>query len=402
MKNITLHSIVLMIGPSGSGKSTLATQLFPQHEVISSDAIRAELCGDFRIQTRNTEVFAELHRRTELRITMGQRAVVDATNLKAKDRRFFVDLAARMGVELYYLVVNRSVAEKLATGGWRLEVNGLIEKHDETFRSNLREILKGDGVATVIQSEQEFRVANRGDLDATIAAGGFDKLMAVGDVHGNPVEARAAAMIADNVNAFTLYLGDVIDYGDRNMDAFWFVYERVMSGKALMVWGNHERKLDMWIRSDFGATYRGQVSHGMKRTLDEIAKIPNRAKFRAAWCAMESMARQHYVWGNKLFTHAAATVGLWNIKDHRPHGEHGQLAYFGQVDKAVPFRDDGYPNRVYDWVNDVPAGKTVVVGHDIRSTTAPMVVENVIGGTAMFLDTGSGKGGKLSHVIFDC
>lgn len=402
MKNITLHSIVLMIGPSGSGKSTLANQLFPQHEIISSDCIRAELCGDFRIQTRNDEVFSEVHRRTEQRITMGQRAVVDATNLKAKDRRFFVDLSARMGVQLYYVVVNRTVDEKLATGGWRLEVNGLIQRHDETFRSNLRDILKGDGVATVIQAEHEFRVIKRGDIKDMIAAGEFSKYMAVGDVHGNLVEARATAMIADEENAFTIYLGDVIDYGDHNLDAFWFVYKRIIAGKAVMVWGNHERKLDMWIKHGFGASYRGQISHGMQKTVDEILKLEDRTAFSAAWYAMECMGRQHYVVGDRLFTHAAATIGVWDIKDHRPHGEHGQLAYFGQVNRAVPMRDDGYPNRVYDWVNDIPAGKTVVVGHDIRSTTEPMIVENAIGGTAVFLDTGSSKGGKLSHMAFDC
>lgn len=400
MKNINLHSIVLMIGPSGSGKSTLAGRLFPHHEIISSDEIRAELCGDFRIQTRNDDTFKEVHRRAEQRIQMGQRAVVDATNLKARDRRFFVDLAHRYGVQLYYLVVNRPVEDKLKSGGWRLEVDGLIQRHDDTFRSNLRDILKGDGVATVIQADDEIRVIKRGSIEELAFTGGYDHVMAVGDVHGNMTELRAATLVADAENAFTVYLGDVIDYGDHNLDAFWFVYKRVISGKALMVWGNHERKLDNWIRHGFGSNFRGQISHGMQKTVDELHSLTDRRPFGAAWQAMESLCRQHYVWGDRLFTHAAATVGLWDSKDHRPHGEHGQLAYFGQVDKAVPFREDGYPNRVYDWVNDVPAGRTVVVGHDIRSKNAPMIVENSGGGKAIFLDTGSGKGGKLSHMLF--
>jgi predicted kinase len=401
MKKIDQHTIVLMIGPSGSGKSTLAEQLFPAHEVVSSDSIRAELCGDFRIQTRNDDVFAELHRRVEHRIYMGQRVVVDATNLKSRDRRFFIDLARRYGVKLYYIVVNRPISEKLKSGGWRLEVNGLIQKHDATFQSNLKDILKGDGVAEVIQMDDEICVVRRGTVDEMIYRGGFDRVMAVGDIHGNITEARAAAAIADDTNAFTIYLGDVIDYGDHNLDAFWFVYKRVMQGKALMVWGNHERKLDMWIRNGFGANYRGQIGHGMQKTVDEIHKLKDRRAFAAAWQAMECLSRQHYVWGNRLFTHAAATPTLWNNRDHRPHGVDGQLAYFGQVDKDTPFREDGYPNRVYDWVNTVPTGKTVVVGHDIRSKDQPMVIENDMGGTAIFLDTGSGKGGKLSHIMFE-
>lgn len=398
---IELHSIVLMIGPSGAGKSTVAQKLFPQHEIISSDAIRAELCGDFRIQNRNNEIFAEVHRRAKLRIAMGQRVVIDATNLKTRDRQFFIDLAHHFKVKLYYLVVNRTVSEKLATGGWRLEVSGLIEKHDNTFKSNLRTILNGDSVATVIQHTDQFRVVQRSELRETLWQGNYRKVMAVGDIHGNPVDARLAAGVADAEGALTIYLGDVIDYGDHNLEAFWFVYQRVMQGKAVMVWGNHERKLDMWIRADFGATYRGTISNGMQKTINELRQLVDRDAFRAAWNALESMSRQHWVYGDLLFTHGAATAELWDIKDHRPYGEHGQLAYFGQIDRDNPTREDGYPTRVYDWVEKIPAGRTVVVGHDIRSRDEPFVHDNVKGGRAVFLDTGSGKGGKLSHMIWE-
>lgn len=401
MTNIQLHSIVLMIGPSGAGKSTFASKLFPQHEIISSDSIRSELCGDFRIQTRNDEIFNELHRRTEHRIIMGQRVVVDATNLKTRDRQFFINLSQRLGVPLYYLVVNRSIEDKLATAGWRKEVNGLIEKHDATFQNNLRGILNGDGVATVIEWTQPFKVINRGTVKDLIRAGKYEKVMAVGDIHGNPVDTRLAAVKADNENAFTIYLGDVIDYGEHNLEAFWVVYDRIMNGKAVLVWGNHERKLDMWIRANFGANFRGKISTGMMKTVNEIKSLGNRQKFHAAWNALESISRQHYIIGDLLFTHGAATPELWYIKDHRPHGEHGQLAYFGQLDKENPMREDGYPNRIYDWVDKIEPGRIVIVGHDIRDTSDPFIHDNRKGGRAVFLDTGSGKGGKLSYLIYD-
>ena len=143
------------------------------------------------------------------------------------------------------------------------------------------------------------------------------------------------------------------------------------------------------------------MTAGMKMTVDEILALPDPVPFKAAWTALDSLSRQHYVIGNTLFTHAAATVGLWTNTSHRPNGEHGQLAYFGQVDREAPTRADGYPNRVYGWIDDIPSGKTVVVGHDIRSTSEPLVVENSNGGRAIFLDTGSSKGGKLSHIIYD-
>ena len=63
---------------------------------------------------------------------------------------------------------------------------------------------------------------------------------------------------------------------------------------------------------------------------------------------------------------------------------------------------DGYPERIYNWVDRIPPRKTVVVGHDVRQTNEPLVVKGTEGGTAVFLDTGSSKdtidkpGGHLS------
>lgn len=55
-----------------------------------------------------------------------------------------------------------------------------------------------------------------------------------------------------------------------------------------------------------------------------------------------------------------------------------------------------HPERTYAWVERLPAGITRVVGHDIRSTTAPVVLTNPLGGRVIFADTGCGKGGRLS------
>lgn len=401
MDTINLHSIVVLIGPSGAGKSTLASARFPQHEIISSDAIRAEICGDFRVQNRNNEIFEELHRRAEVRIAMGQRIVIDATNLKVRDREFFVNLARKYQVPLYYLVINRPLEDKISTGGWRLEVNGLIERHDNTFRSNLKQILAGDGAAVVVNANEPFHVVLRGDIMDVVRNSGYPNVMAVGDIHGCPVAAAEMASIAVQKDAFTVYLGDIVDYGDRNLEAFWFVYGRVMNGQALSVWGNHERKIDRWLRANWGATFKGIISEGVAKTINELKRVKNRDAFMSAWNALESVSRQHYVIGDLLFTHGAATPEMWFMNEHRLGGEHGQLAYFGQVDLNQPMRDDGYPNRIYDWVKRIEPGKTAIVGHDIRNREQPYIDDNPGGGRAVFLDTGSGKGGKLSHILFE-
>jgi hypothetical protein len=66
---------------------------------------------------------------------------------------------------------------------------------------------------------------------------------------------------------------------------------------------------------------------------------------------------------------------------------------------------DGYAIRLYTWINEIPKGKTVIVGHDKKPfnsktlITCPLVKLNDKDGKAIFLDTGCGKGGFLSGVI---
>jgi protein phosphatase len=60
---------------------------------------------------------------------------------------------------------------------------------------------------------------------------------------------------------------------------------------------------------------------------------------------------------------------------------------------------DGYPERSLRWVDRIPAGITVYCGHDRRSSDGrPYVRHGALGGTAVFLDTGAGKGGHLSWI----
>ena len=63
---------------------------------------------------------------------------------------------------------------------------------------------------------------------------------------------------------------------------------------------------------------------------------------------------------------------------------------------------DGYPERSLNWVDRIPAGTTVYCGHDRRSTDGrPYRRTGQAGGTAIFLDTGAGKGGHLSWIDID-
>lgn len=150
MITVSKNSLVLMVGPSGAGKTTIAHQLFDAEEVFSSDAIRQELFGDFRVQKDPGLVFSILRDRVFKRIQLGQRSVVDATNLKRRDRMSVVQMFDET-FPVYYFVWDRPFEEKIKTGGWRLEVKDLIRRHSDIFLRNEAEILTGDGGrATVV------------------------------------------------------------------------------------------------------------------------------------------------------------------------------------------------------------------------------------------------------------
>lgn len=80
----------IMCGLSGSGKSTIATQIAnenPNTVIVSSDAIREELTGNYEDQEHNEEVFKILHNRIRKNLENKKNVIADATNLTMKSRR---------------------------------------------------------------------------------------------------------------------------------------------------------------------------------------------------------------------------------------------------------------------------------------------------------------------------
>ena len=86
-------------------------------------------------------MFAEVHKCVRERLSRGETAVVDATNLRQRDRLAVVDLAPA-DILVIYEVVDRPIEEKLAQAGRRTAE--LIQGHAEMFDLELANIMKGD------------------------------------------------------------------------------------------------------------------------------------------------------------------------------------------------------------------------------------------------------------------
>ncbi|MGO4740762.1 AAA family ATPase [Bosea sp. 2KB_26] len=136
--------LVLLVGPSGAGKSHWAVRNHDPNEIVSSDSIRERLFGGLMMTGDQAEVFATLRYEASVRLGAGKSAVIDATNIKREDRLLNASLMPPdMSVE--YVIIDRSMEEKQASAGWRLERPGLLSGHAEIFARELADILSGDG-----------------------------------------------------------------------------------------------------------------------------------------------------------------------------------------------------------------------------------------------------------------
>ena len=136
-----------MVGPAGAGKTEFVNSTFSAHEVVSMDAIRYELTGDKNSRHVNSLVDTEYLNRIKNKLLLGERVVADSNHVARKDRLAVASIGADLHVPVIYIVINRPLDEKLALIGYD---DGYIEKQENTFKSQEKDIAKGDGTATVI------------------------------------------------------------------------------------------------------------------------------------------------------------------------------------------------------------------------------------------------------------
>lgn len=210
-------------------------------------------------------------------------------------------------------------------------------------------------------------------------------LRVVGDVHG---EAGAFAYAAET-DRFLVQLGDLVDYGPDSAGALRIMFDLIDREQGLFLLGNHDLKL---ARLLLGQHVR--VNPQLLVTRDQLdgtlrARVVAEAERAPLWLRS----------GNRLFVHAGFHTDMLNGPAPRmPLGRAlgiNARALFGEPTGHM--QEDGFPERSLRWVNRIPPGMTVYVGHDRRSYDGrPLEQRSRTGGRAVFMDTGAGKGGHLS------
>jgi hypothetical protein len=209
----------------------------------------------------------------------------------------------------------------------------------------------------------------------------------VGDVHGDAVGFAYAAA----TDRFIVQLGDLTDHGPDSAGVLRIMFRLIDQGRGLFLLGNHDLKL---ARSLAGEPVRSeavleatlaQLDGGLReRVVAEVTAAP-------VWLRRNGTLFVHGGFHTLMLDCDAPEHGL-----DRPHGAVARALYGEPTGRTQP---DGYPERSVRWVDRIPSGLVVYCGHDCRSSDGrPYTRRGSAGGSAVFLDTGAGKGGHLSWI----
>lgn len=229
---------------------------------------------------------------------------------------------------------------------------------------------------------------------------GWTGLRCIGDVHGESGALAQALEEAWRQKRFVVQLGDLIDRGLDSPGALDLMLTVLGARRGLFIRSNHDDRLFRHLQGHAVKI----TAEGLGLTLDQIEKRPDAERLMARFAAAYAGLPYWWRWGHFLFVHGAFHPAMLDHArlEEVPRLRRSRLralALYGETDGTRT--PEGYPNRTYNWIDRIPEGIVVVVGHDVRCHDLPLQVTGVLGGRAVFTDLGAGKGGRLAWVDID-
>lgn len=393
-------ALVVLVGPSGSGKSTFARRHFRSTEVLSSDYCRGLVADDENDQSATADAFELLHYVARKRLANKKLTVVDATNVKAEDRRPLVELARDLDVlpvAIVFDVPAKLCHERNAGRADRQFGSHVVRQQCQALRRSLRGLRReGFRHVSVLSNEEDVDsvTLERQPLwtDRRNERGPFD---VVGDVHGCFAElvelldrlgyrvdgAPGSPRAHHPAGRKAVFLGDLVDRGPNSPAVLRLVMSMVAEGAALCVPGNHDVKLMRKLRGrDVG------ITHGLAETLAQLEAESD--EFKEEIASFIDGLVSHYVLddGKLVVAHA----GLREQLQGRASARVREFALYGETTGETD--EFGVPIR-YAWATDYRGKAMVVYGH----TPVP---EPEWTNRTICIDTGCVFGGKLTALRY--
>ncbi|HYZ87502.1 MAG TPA: polynucleotide kinase-phosphatase [Bryobacteraceae bacterium] len=405
MKAVSIPELALvaLVGASGSGKSTFAGAHFLPTEILSSDYFRGLVSDDDNNQAATPDAFDALYYVLEKRLARGRLTVVDATNVRAEDRKRLIQIARKHHVFAVAIVLNTPERVCLHRNSTRPDRDfgpHVVRRQVGDLKRGLRG-LAGEGFRFVhiLEADEEITIQrtrlwnNKKDEH-----GPFD---IIGDLHGCASELRSLlsslgwqpVKLEGNPDPWgseswvhpqgrkAVFLGDLVDRGPEVLDTLRIVRNMVGSGVALCVAGNHDEKLLRWLKGK-----QVQIKHGLQKSIDSLD--PLAPSERAEVLKFLESLVGHFVLddGRLVVAHA----GLREEMHGRTSAAVREFCLYGETTGESD--EFGLPVR-YNWAAEYRGRATVVYGHTPVPT--PEWLNNTVN-----IDTGAVFGGKLTALRF--
>ena len=392
-------ALVAFVGASGSGKSTLARRHFLPSEVLSSDFFRGLVSDDENDQSCTQDAFDALYYLLDKRLARGRLTVVDATNVRAEDRKRLIEHARKYHCFAIAIVVNTPEAVCQERNRKRPDRDfgpHVVRRQIQDLKRGLRG-LEGEGFRYVhILNGSEDIEIRRAPLwsNKKHEKGPFDIF---GDLHGCADELRAllkqtgweqfSMPVQDSpwgeecwrhaAGRKAIFLGDLVDRGPHVLDTIRIVRNMVTAGTAFCVAGNHDVKFVRWLRGQ-----EVQIKHGLERSIAEVEQLMPDDRSRIA-SFLDGLVSHYVLDGGRL---VVAHAGLREDMHGRSSGAVRAFCLYGETTGEID--EFGLPVR-YNWASDYRGRAAVVYGR--TPVPEPEWLNNSVN-----IDTGAVFGGKLT------
>jgi protein phosphatase len=370
MIKIPEFCLVVLVGPSSSGKSTFAHRHFQAAEIVSSDACRAMMANDEGDQSASADAFELLYFIVRKRLKNRLLTVIDATNVRAEDRKKLIEIAREYHAQAVCIAFRLSKEICLSRHAMRTDrhFGAHAIRNQWTALHNSRK-MREEGFRFVFELGTETEVDAVMCIKRTPLNNNFKQLSGpfdiIGDVHGcfdeliqlleklgyAPRLEEGQWQVTPPAGRKLVFVGDLVDRGPNTPAVLELVMRLCKEGKALSVPGNHDDKLMRMLQGK-----KVQLNHGLEQSKAQLEGCS--LAFREAIIEFIDHLPSHLTLddGKLIVAHA----GLREDLQQRSSGMVREFCLYGETTGEID--SFGLPIRG-NWAADYRGKAMVVYGH---------------------------------------
>jgi len=222
----------------------------------------------------------------------------------------------------------------------------------------------------------------------------WNGITVVGDVHGEINRLLSVVNWVKKRNNFLILLGDLINYGENSIECINLVYDMINKNECQVLLGNHDQKIYNWFIGKKINIYKP-----VEETINKFTSLSKR-EFDILKMKFKTIINNGAIalkYKNCYFVHACLNEKIKNaLSNNIPlEKEDINICVLGNNFNKKNNNENDKLN--ISWIENIPKNCTVFVGHNYICNI-PVIMKNSLGSKCIFMDTGSGKGGKLSSV----